>query len=242
MTSSTADPVHLFGIRHHGPGCARSLTRALRDLQPDCVLIGRGGRDGTAGGAPVRARGAEARGVLSLRRVFFRMAGHALRARITACRPGSWATPRICAATRWAGWGERPVTAAARNGGSIRSSSGRTAWNCSRRSRRRWRRCEPRRRSYPIRSRRGAVDGPSRWPGSARVAQLLREAEIDCSSAPVIECVRLAELLEAARTVLTTAGADFPLRRRAPDRRRPGLACAGRPGRLPQRRGHGAGA
>ncbi|MDS4058775.1 MAG: DUF5682 family protein, partial [Candidatus Contendobacter sp.] len=39
MTPSTADPVHLFGIRHHGPGCARSLRRALRDLQPDCVLI-----------------------------------------------------------------------------------------------------------------------------------------------------------------------------------------------------------
>lgn len=31
--------VHLFGIRHHGPGCARSLAQALHDLQPDCVLI-----------------------------------------------------------------------------------------------------------------------------------------------------------------------------------------------------------
>lgn len=31
--------VRLFGVRHHGPGCARSLLRALRDLQPDCVLI-----------------------------------------------------------------------------------------------------------------------------------------------------------------------------------------------------------
>ncbi len=30
---------HLFGIRHHGPGCARSLVRALEDLSPDCVLI-----------------------------------------------------------------------------------------------------------------------------------------------------------------------------------------------------------
>lgn len=31
--------VHLFGIRHHGPGCARSLVRALDELRPDCVLI-----------------------------------------------------------------------------------------------------------------------------------------------------------------------------------------------------------
>ena len=30
---------HLFGIRHHGPGCARSLLRAFEELQPDCVLI-----------------------------------------------------------------------------------------------------------------------------------------------------------------------------------------------------------
>ena len=31
--------IHLFGIRHHGPGCARSLVRALEALQPDCILI-----------------------------------------------------------------------------------------------------------------------------------------------------------------------------------------------------------
>ncbi|MEK8030334.1 DUF5682 family protein [Ideonella sp. DXS29W] len=30
---------HWFGIRHHGPGCARSLCRAFEALQPDCVLI-----------------------------------------------------------------------------------------------------------------------------------------------------------------------------------------------------------
>jgi len=30
---------HLFGIRHHGPGCARSLVRALEELSPDCLLI-----------------------------------------------------------------------------------------------------------------------------------------------------------------------------------------------------------
>jgi hypothetical protein len=31
--------VHLFGIRHHGPGCARSLAEALRALAPDCILV-----------------------------------------------------------------------------------------------------------------------------------------------------------------------------------------------------------
>ena len=31
--------VHLFGIRHHGPGSARSLLKALEALSPDCVLI-----------------------------------------------------------------------------------------------------------------------------------------------------------------------------------------------------------
>ena len=29
----------VFGIRHHGPGSARSLERALEELQPDTVLI-----------------------------------------------------------------------------------------------------------------------------------------------------------------------------------------------------------
>ncbi len=32
-------PFYLFGIRHHGPGCARSLVSALETLQPDCLLI-----------------------------------------------------------------------------------------------------------------------------------------------------------------------------------------------------------
>jgi hypothetical protein len=31
--------LHFFGIRHHGPGCARSLVRALDALTPDCVLV-----------------------------------------------------------------------------------------------------------------------------------------------------------------------------------------------------------
>ncbi|WP_166830949.1 DUF5682 family protein [Thalassoroseus pseudoceratinae] len=31
--------LHLFGIRHHGPGCARSLRAALEELQPDVVVM-----------------------------------------------------------------------------------------------------------------------------------------------------------------------------------------------------------
>ncbi len=31
--------IHLFGVRHHGPGCARSLKAALEKLQPDIVLV-----------------------------------------------------------------------------------------------------------------------------------------------------------------------------------------------------------
>ncbi|MEW5852948.1 MAG: DUF5682 family protein [Myxococcota bacterium] len=31
--------IHVFGIRHHGPGSARSLRRALEELRPDCVLV-----------------------------------------------------------------------------------------------------------------------------------------------------------------------------------------------------------
>ncbi|MDT8305481.1 MAG: DUF5682 family protein [Anaerolineae bacterium] len=33
------DSIHLFGIRHHGPGSARSLLEALSALQPDCILV-----------------------------------------------------------------------------------------------------------------------------------------------------------------------------------------------------------
>ncbi|GHO45498.1 DUF5682 family protein [Ktedonospora formicarum] len=31
--------ISVFGIRHHGPGCARSLRQALRAYQPDIVLV-----------------------------------------------------------------------------------------------------------------------------------------------------------------------------------------------------------
>ena len=31
--------MHVFGIRHHGPGCARSLRRALDELAPDVIVI-----------------------------------------------------------------------------------------------------------------------------------------------------------------------------------------------------------
>jgi hypothetical protein len=36
---SPAAVTEVFGIRHHGPGSARSLLRALDDLRPDAVLI-----------------------------------------------------------------------------------------------------------------------------------------------------------------------------------------------------------
>ncbi|NET40024.1 MAG: hypothetical protein F6K19_50085, partial [Cyanothece sp. SIO1E1] len=32
-------PVKVFGIRHHGPGSARSLVRSLQALQPDMILV-----------------------------------------------------------------------------------------------------------------------------------------------------------------------------------------------------------
>ena len=31
--------ISFFGIRHHGPGSARSVLRALEDLGPDLVMI-----------------------------------------------------------------------------------------------------------------------------------------------------------------------------------------------------------
>ena len=31
--------IHLFGIRHHGPGSARSVLSALTNLQPDIILL-----------------------------------------------------------------------------------------------------------------------------------------------------------------------------------------------------------
>ena len=31
--------VHVFGVRHHGPGCARSLVAALTQLEPAIVLL-----------------------------------------------------------------------------------------------------------------------------------------------------------------------------------------------------------
>ena len=37
--ATSADNVHFFGIRHHGPGCAHSLVHALAQLQPDCLLV-----------------------------------------------------------------------------------------------------------------------------------------------------------------------------------------------------------
>jgi hypothetical protein len=31
--------IHILGVRHHGPGCARSVAQALQQLQPDLILI-----------------------------------------------------------------------------------------------------------------------------------------------------------------------------------------------------------
>src|SRR5690606_35140433 len=38
-TERPAVALHLFGIRHHGPGSARTVVRALEEVRPDIVLI-----------------------------------------------------------------------------------------------------------------------------------------------------------------------------------------------------------
>ncbi|MDQ3705850.1 MAG: DUF5682 family protein [Chloroflexota bacterium] len=38
-TTNQTQQVYIFGIRHHGPGSARSLRQALEALQPDCILV-----------------------------------------------------------------------------------------------------------------------------------------------------------------------------------------------------------
>ncbi len=37
--TETASKVHIFGVRHHGPGSARSLVHCFKELRPDCILI-----------------------------------------------------------------------------------------------------------------------------------------------------------------------------------------------------------
>jgi len=37
--SSPSDRVFIFGVRHHGPGSARSLIAALESLRPDALLV-----------------------------------------------------------------------------------------------------------------------------------------------------------------------------------------------------------
>src|SRR3954454_3557889 len=46
-SNADASSLHVFGIRHHGPGSARSVRRALEELKPDCVLV-EGPPDGEA--------------------------------------------------------------------------------------------------------------------------------------------------------------------------------------------------
>ena len=31
--------LHILGIRHHGTGSAQYVLQALKDIQPDCLLI-----------------------------------------------------------------------------------------------------------------------------------------------------------------------------------------------------------
>src|SRR5262249_48281004 len=31
--------ISIYGVRHHGPGSARSLRQALETLRPDCILV-----------------------------------------------------------------------------------------------------------------------------------------------------------------------------------------------------------
>jgi len=38
-TQHPAPNIHIFGIRHHGPGSAHSLRAALEEARPDCVLV-----------------------------------------------------------------------------------------------------------------------------------------------------------------------------------------------------------
>ncbi|WP_437194089.1 DUF5682 family protein [Planctomicrobium sp. SH527] len=38
-TPVVSSPIHVFGIRHHGPGCARRLREALDELQPDAIVL-----------------------------------------------------------------------------------------------------------------------------------------------------------------------------------------------------------
>ncbi|MDX2106730.1 MAG: DUF5682 family protein [Candidatus Melainabacteria bacterium] len=39
MPKAETDDVQVFGIRHHGPGSARSVLAALKELKPDCILV-----------------------------------------------------------------------------------------------------------------------------------------------------------------------------------------------------------
>ena len=39
MSQHIDNSIHIFGIRHHGPGSARSVQQALENLQPDVILV-----------------------------------------------------------------------------------------------------------------------------------------------------------------------------------------------------------
>ena len=148
--------VHLFGVRHHGPGSARALVAALDELQPDMVLIegppeadelvalAGAERDGAAGGA-ARLRGRTTRRrrrVLAVRGVLPGVAGDPVRAGGRTCRCAS-ATCRPRTSSRSPGsrrarrrgcrvGSDRPTLADGAAGTTTRSAGGRTSSSTAR--------------------------------------------------------------------------------------------------------------
>ena len=108
--------LHFFGIRHHGPGSARSLVRALEAVRPDVVLI-EGPPDANdllplashAGLEPPVAlliylpERPRARGVVPVRAVFAGVAGHSVR----PCAEGAAAVHRPAAVAAFRRGGSR---------------------------------------------------------------------------------------------------------------------------------------
>src|SRR5262249_44722733 len=103
----------IFGIRHHGPGSARSLRRALETLRPDIILVE--GPPDAADVLPLLAHpdmrppialllypaDVSPLGLLPLRRLLARVAGAPLRADLR--RPG--AVHGFAASLPVGGWG-----------------------------------------------------------------------------------------------------------------------------------------
>ena len=139
--------VTLYGVRHHGPGSARSVRAALARAAPghraDRGAAG-GGRAGAAGGRPadaaaggaarLRAGRAQAGGVLAVRGLLAGVAGDQVRAGRgrpgPVLRPAGRAPARDAqgrrsgsAPTRSASWPPRPATTTRNAGGRTWSST-----------------------------------------------------------------------------------------------------------------------